>query len=306
MILKFRRTCADCGHVFFTPDRTAKLCPRCLLLMEAAEKKKKRAQEKKGQKKTPPRLQKRPMVPPPRSLTEETKNKIVKEFELLQKEDLTRSKIHGRIAGKLRLKKMLVAQALQGVYEESKLKPGAKEEVLELYRKYVEKLERPPEGRRQAIAAKLDIPFQNVTRIVRKWRASQPKMKDLTRERRFQVEKTFYQNMDKGKSLTLTMREAIKAGKSDPWMVLSYIDFIHDGSDRMEKVPDVSPGEREGIVAGYERYLSAPAPPERFLHDILAEENGVTHKQVHKVLLAYRLERLGNLQNRGKKAKGKA
>ncbi len=307
MILKFRRTCGDCGHVFFTPDRAAKFCPSCVQLIEAAEKQKKRALEKVAKKKIPPKPPSRPAVPALQPVTGETRQKILKEFELLQDEkELPRSKIHGRIAGALHLKKMVVAQVLQGLYEESKLRPGAKEEILDRYQKYVENLERPSEGRRQVIAAKVEVPFQHVTRIVRKWRASKPKLKDLTREQRFQIEKVFFQNLEKGKSFTVIMREALKAGKCDPWLVFSYLDFIHDGVNRLEKIPDVTAEQKKKILAGYGEYLSAPAPPDGFLHDLLAEKAGVTHKQVHKTVLCYRLDRLGEIQSRGKKGKGKS
>lgn len=78
----------------------------------------------------------------------------------------------------------------------------------------------------------------------------------------------------------------------DYWQVGRYLNVLHDGEDRRARVPDVSSEQREAILAEYEAYLSAAAPPGPSLHQIIAEKTGVTTKQFHKVLLTYRLSRL--------------
>ena len=58
-----------------------------------------------------------------------------------------------------------------------------------------------------------------------------------------------------------------------------------------KEYPDVSLEQRTAILAEYHAYLSASAPPASPLHALIAGSTGADSKQVHKVLLAYRLGR---------------
>ncbi len=80
------------------------------------------------------------------------------------------------------------------------------------------------------------------------------------------------------------------------WQILRWLDLIHDGEKLLKNVPRVTEEQEQIIINGYLDYLSAPAPPGPFLHTLLAEKSGATYKQVHKVLLHYRLNRLRDIQ----------
>jgi len=296
--LSFRKDCLECGHTFLTPDRQRKFCPKCLERVAAREEQKRKTKEK-GERKA---LQKTatPQQPPPAlgPVPEELKAQIISEFEIhREKKDLPQRKIHGLIAKKLKVKKRIVAQALGGVADKFKLTEEAAKEIILRYQNYLMKLERPEKGRRKTIAAELGIPFRNVAQAIREWKRGQLAMASLTRQQRFYVEKSYFRNLRSGKTpLELAEKIAIEM-EGNRWQVLRYLDLLHDGKKLLRKVDEVTPEQKEAIITGYFEYLSAPAPPEPFLHTLLAEKAGVDHKQVHKVLLDYRLDRLKEITN---------
>lgn len=298
--MAFRKDCAECGHSFLAPDRGTKFCPKCTARIKEREEQAKRAAKRRPPKiSPPPRPVPRQSATPP-SMTEELKQQILEEAKIYKdRQDLPQKRIHGEIARKFRIKKILVAQALQGVAGVRVLTAEEADEVVRRYRAYVDRLERPPKGRRKTIAQELGLPYRSVVMAVRQWKRSQPPLKELTREQRFFVEKSYFRLLDSGWPVREVVEEIVRATGFNPWQVSRYLDLLHDGEERLKKVPDVSAGEREAILAAYFDYLSAPSPPAPFLHNLLAEKTGATPQQVHKLLLTYRLDRLREIQAPG-------
>jgi len=294
--LSFRKDCRECGRTFLTPDRQARLCPRCS--ERVAEKiKQKQKTLQKQEKKAPPATKTSRQIPPPGlPLSDELRAQILKEHEFYREEKhLAQRKVHTLIAKKLKVKKLLVAQALQAVGNWD-LPEETEQEIIRRYQGYVMSLERPARGRRKTISREMGIPFRAVVLAVRKWNRQPPNLKGLSREQRFFIEKTYWGNLENGKSLREGVAEIAQKIACPPLQVFRYLDFIHEGQDRLTKVPDVTPDQREAILAGYAEYLSGSAPPDLFLHTLLAQKAGVNHKQVHKVLLNYRQERVRGAQ----------
>jgi hypothetical protein len=290
--LSFRKDCSECGRTFLTPDRKVKLCSACTAKVVEREAQRKKAEQKQAKKTLPSTKlsQETPTSGPP--LPDELEAQILKEYEVYREDqNLTRTKVHGLIAKKFKVKKMLVAQVLRATAD-GELPVETEKEILRRYQGYVTRLERPARGRRKTIAGEMGISFQAVALSVRKWNRQCLRLKELTREKRFLIEKLYWQNLENGKSLPDSVEEiALKIG-CPPLLVYRYLDFIHEGEDRLQKIPDVSVDQKEAILAGYAAYLEGDAPPDLFLHTLLAEKAGVGYQQVHKVLLNYRLERL--------------
>ncbi|MDI6756048.1 MAG: hypothetical protein QME78_16885 [Thermodesulfobacteriota bacterium] len=295
--LNYRKDCGECGRTFLTQDRQVKICPRCVEQIARREEQQKRAKQKQAQRSRPSASAAKPVQPSNQSLTEELKVQILKEFEPFREDKtLLRRAVHSRIAKKLKVKRMLVAQALQGGEREVVLTEEVEKEVVNRYRSYVLKLERPARGRRKTIAREMGIHFRTVALAVWKWNRQQPTLKELTREQRFFIEKSYLLKLKSRKPLGEVVEEIAQEAACPPLQVFRYLDCIHDGQNGLKKVPEASPDQKETILAGYAEYLSGSAPPEILLHTLLAEKAGVNHKQVHKVLLNYRLERLRELQ----------
>lgn len=295
--VRFRKNCKECGRIFFTSVREGNFCPRCAKQVAQREEQKKKAKEKKGLRKEEPSKIARQDSALPQTLTEELKERILQSYEpYAGQKDLLRRKIHAHIAKDLRIPPKLVAQVLPKAEGRIPLAPEEEEEIVTRYRGYVERLERPPKGRRKAIAAAMGLPYRSVAIAVREWKRRQPPIRDISREQRFFMEKTFFRLMEEGKTLSQIQETIVKDSGYGAWQVSRYLDLLHDGEDRLKKVAEVTPEQSEAILTEYQQYLSAPAPPEPFLHTLLAEKAGVTHQQVHKVLLNYRLGRVKEIQ----------
>jgi len=294
--VRFRKNCQECGRIFFTSQREGNVCPRCVKQVAEREEKARRMKEKKAQKKGGPSKIAQQDQALPQTLTEELKDRILQKYEPFRNQkDLPRRKIHGLISKELRVTKKLVAQALPPAEGRTPLTREKEEEIVTRYREYVEKLERPPKGRRKTIAQELGLPYRSVAGIVREWKRKQPPLKDLTREQRFSIEKDYFRLLEEGQIFSRIKEQIVRKSGHSPWQVSRYLDLLHDGEDRLKKVIDATPEQSQAILAGYREYLSAPAPPTPFLHTLLAEKTGVTHQQVHKVLLTYRLGLLGKV-----------
>lgn len=290
----FRKDCAECGHSFSARDRKEKFCPKCVAKVKAREAQAKKASEKKP---PPPPPAPKPAEPEPSVLTEELKDRILQEHETYRdRPDYPLRKIHQEIARKLAIKRGLVVEALQGITRRRVLTPEEEAEVIKRYRDYVERMERPPAGRRKTIAKDLGVPFRLVAYAVQGWKRTLRPVEELTREQRFEIEKTYFRFLGEGKSLKEILEEIEQKSGLSRWQILRFLDLIHDGEKLLKKVPDVTEEQGQSIINGYLDYLSASAPPGPFLHTLLAEKSGVTYKQVHKVLLTCRLKRLRDIR----------
>ena len=289
----FRKDCAECGHSFSARDRKEKFCPKCVAKIRDREEQVKRAR---GKKPPPPPPVPKPAEQEPPVLTGEIKDRVLREYETYRdRPDHPLKKIHQEIARKLGIKRTLVFEALQGMAKRRVLTPEEEAEVVKRYRDYLERLKRPPAGRRKTIAKDLDVPFRLVASAVQGWKRSQRPVEELTREQRFEIEKAYSRFLGGGKSLDEILGEIEQKSGLSRWLILRWLDLIHDGEKLLKKVPEVTEEQEQSIIRGYLDYLSAPAPPSPFLHTLLAEKSGATYKQVHKVLLNYRLNRLRDI-----------
>jgi hypothetical protein len=291
----FRKDCAECGHNFSARDRKEKFCPKCVARVKAREAQVKKAREKKP---SPPPPVPKPPEQEPAVLTEELKDRVLQEYEACRdRPDYPLRKVHQEIARKLGIKRVLVVEALQGIAKRRVLTPEEEAEVVRRYRDYVERLERPPAGRRKTIAKDLQVPFRLVASAVQGWKRTLRPVEELTREQRFEIEKAYFRLGEERKPLKDILDEIGQKSGLSHWQILRFLDLIHDGEKLLKKVPEVTEEQGQIILSGYLDYLSAPAPPGPFLHTLLAEKSEATYKQVHKVLLTYRLNRLREIRD---------
>lgn len=293
-IMVFRKDCAECGHSFSARDRKEKFCPKCVGKVKAREELAKKAREKKP---PPPPPAPKPVEQEPAVLTQELKDRVLQEHETYQdRPTYPLRKVHQEIARKLGIKRALVVEGLKGSVKRRVLTPEEEAEVIKRYRDYVERMERPPAGRRKTIAKDLGVPFRLVASAVQGWKRKQRPVEELTREQRFAIEKTYFRFLEERKSLKEILGKIEQESHFSSWQILRFLDLIHDGEKLLKKVPEVTEEQGQIIISGYLDYLSAPAPPGPFLHTLLAEKSGATYKQVHKVLLTYRLNRLRDIR----------
>jgi len=284
----FRKDCEDCGRSFFTPDRKTDVCPRCA---EAAQQREQLARNKKG------KDQPKTFSAPKGSI--ETRSPITPTNDLKPQisarkdhNKLSRGNAHQEDATKLKVNDVPVTRTAALPKAEIVLTKEQEHEIIKRYQAYVEVMERPPRGRRRTIASEMGLPYRAVVLAVRKWRQEQPEAKELSREERFSVEKSYFRFLEKESSFSRIKEQIIRETGFSPWQVSRYLDLLYDGEDRLREIPDISPEQRAAVLAEYHAYLSAPNPPGPPLHALIAERTGVNPKQAHKVLLAYRFGRL--------------
>jgi len=295
--LVFRKDCADCGRSFFTPDRKTNLCPQC------AGKGQKRDQQVRvtGEKNWTETLAApkasiktgSPVTP-----TDDLKLQGSREYEPhAERSELPGGRVPEGGIEKLEVSKVPLAQPLDMGKGEIVLTKDQEQEIIKRYQAYVEGMGRPPKGRRRTIAAEMGIPYPAIVLAIRRWNQGQSREKDLSREERFSVEKSYFRLLERETTLLRVKEQITQKTGLCQWQVSRCLDLLHDGEDRLQGVPDVSSEQGTAILSEYHAYLSAPAPPNPPLHALIAERTGVTPKQVHKVLLGYRLglfrEKLG-------------
>jgi len=234
--------------------------------------------------------------PPTKSsffLTDEIKERIFNEFEPYRhQKTLKWREIHRAIAKNMKIPKRLVGEALKDERKRLDIPKETRQEIIRRYHDYVVQMERPPKGRRKTIAADLGVTFRAVAVTVRDWKRELSSVKELNREQRFRIEKSYFQALENRRPLADLAEEMAGAIGGSPFDILRYLDLIHDGIERLKKVPDATPEEWKVVLSAYTEYLSAASPPEPFLHNLIAAKTGVTPQTVHKTLLQYRLERL--------------
>lgn len=285
--IRFRRDCPRCGRTFFTPNRKEILCQKCL---KAKEEEKRRTTQSR-QRAYPKGSRTEPKGGPPSELGPARRAQIFQAFLELRdaNPDAPKRQLHLTLARKFGLRKDMIAKVIQEEREQTFLTEEVRRGIVERYVAYVERMERPKIGRRKSIASELRIPFRQVAKIVREWRDQQPRVSEIPRAVRFEIEKAYFRSLAQGMGLKEIVRDLSEETGFTLWQVHRYLDLIHDGEKLLRNVPDISPEELQRIEVGYHAYLSAAEPPKPFLHDLLAQQVGVHFKQVHKVLLNYRL-----------------
>ena len=308
--MKFRRTCSICNATFFSPDRKAPYCLKCVKkkivkhvpapprVVETTPPV--RAIQRPSPQPSRPavavRKQKAPRLPRTETLTPELRAKIVDLYqtEFADKEVALRE-VNSQIANKLWAKRKIVADVLQEhLTAKAVLTPDLKQRAIEMYKRFVESGHRPDGGRRHAISIALGVPYKQIMKIIREW-AMQEYQKSPTPEpdrmQLFEIEKLYWDEMNSQRyRLTeLPQRMADHLGYVTRWQILRWLDILHDDERAFSNVPDPSPEIQEKILAAYDEYLASPTPPEHGLHYTIAGQLAeVTPRQVHKVLQSYR------------------
>lgn len=319
--MKFRRTCTVCGTTFFSPDRKAAYCLKCV--------KKKIVKHVPSQPKpvtvtsapprpslqpvravprpapsgqrsaAAPRKQKIPRPPRVEELTPELRAKILEIYktEFANRENPLRE-VNSQIATKLWIKRKLVADVLQPVTTKVvEITPEIRTKAIDLYKRFVETGYRPVGGRRHAISVTLGVPYKQIMKIIRDWaRAEYEKSPtpEPSREQLFEIEKLYWSEMDQQRYRLMELPEkmAEQLGYVTRWQVLRWLDILHDDERAFTNVPDPAPDIQQKILEAYQEYLASPTPPDQGLHFTIAGVvGGITPRQVHKVLQNYRHKR---------------
>jgi hypothetical protein len=318
--MKFRVQCSSCGATFFSPDRKARICPKCAKKRQGAApaggppvRPRPAAPPKLAAPSKPPKEKKPPR---PAKAVEATPEQIE------QIEQLYRTRFAGVaatepdgapeptlanpswhemvkvISDELWVNRKTVSAHLRKiVHPDVPVSPELKVQIIERYKGYVERGERPPAGRRKTIGKEFGVPFTQVRSIVYEWSLQQFKQSptpDLSRELRFEIEKLYWAELDAAahRLEDIPALLAEKLGSVNAYQISRWFDMLHDDDARFAGVPDVPAETEQKILDAYRQYLTAAAPPEKALHATIAESvGGVTGKQVHKTLQRYRNRR---------------
>ncbi len=305
--MKFRRTCTVCNATFFSPDRKAAYCLKCV---------KKRVVKHVPQEAKAPvaatRVAPRPVPTssgiavarkqaPPRAakagmLTPELRQRIIETFETEYKNrPLQTKEMHSQIANKLWIKRQLVADVIRDlVTTNAVMTEELKARAIEMYKRFVETGHRPEGGRRRAISAALGVPYKQVMKLIREWSLAEYEQSPTptpTRQQLFEIEKVYWNELEaKRHRLTeLPDKIAEQLGYVTRWQVLRWLDVLHDDERSFANVPEPPPEIQEQILQQYRVYLASPEPPDHGLHySIAGQIPKVSPRQVHKVLQSYR------------------
>jgi hypothetical protein len=306
--MKFRRTCSVCNATFFSPDRKAAYCLKCM--------------KKRVVKHVPSetravaevsRVAARPSTPPERSfgeapkerplrapktgtLTPELRRRIIEIYEAeFAGQPIQAREVHAQIATKLWLKRQLVADVIRETTQSrSVLTDELKARAIEMYQRFVESGHRPEGGRRRAISSALGLPYKQVMKIIREWAMAEYEKSPTpnpNRQQLFEMEKIYWDELNQRRyRLTeLPAKIAENLGYVSRWQVLRWLDVLHDDQRAFANVPDPPPEAQQQILDAYLEYLKSPSPPEHGLHYSIASQIAkVSPRQVHKILQDYR------------------
>lgn len=319
--MKFRRTCSVCNATFFSPDRKAAYCLKCVkkrivkhvptapkpvVAAPTAPPVRPIHRPQPLPHHSPPnahsrsaaavKKQKTPRAPRIETLTPELRNKILDMYkgEYANKQAPLRE-ANSQIANKLWVKRKLVADVLQEfLTNKAVLTPEIKDRAIEMYKRFVESGHRPDGGRRHAISVALGVPYKQVMKIIREWAMAeyqQSPTPEPSRIQLFEIEKLYWDELHQQRHslLELPQKMADHLGYVTRWQILRWLDILHDDERAFSNVPDPSPEIQERILQEYQEYLNSPEPPEHGLHYTIAGKiAGISPRQVHKVLQTYR------------------
>src|SRR5215475_13991086 len=314
--MRFRIQCVGCNTPFFAPNRKTRLCPKCL---------KKRAVKtadssfrivpKKGpapQAATRKAATAPPPPPPPQKQSREQKKFVAKSNELTselrsQIERIYReqyaanqhewSELVVQISDKVWLNRKIVSTVLhEVVFPKVVVTPEIEARVIEQYRGYIERGERPQKGRRRTIGKEFGLPFHQVRDIVLAWTQSQyakSPTPELTREHRFSIEKIYWEELSNQRYTLEELPSIIseRLGFASAFQIRRWLDSLNHDDAKFLHVPELPEDVKQQIIKEYRQYLSASNPPERSLHSTIATRvGGITARQVHKTLNEFRRE----------------
>ena len=306
--MKFRRTCSVCNATFFSPDRKAAFCLKCLkkrVVKHVPSEAKAvpettrvapRAFTAPGPPLGEPSRQRPARVAKIAALTPELRRRVIEIYESEYAEGPVQTReVHAQIANKLWVKRQLVADVIREVTQSKvALTDDLKARAIEMYQRFVESGHRPDGGRRRAISSALGLPYKQVMKIIREWSMAEYETSPTPNPSRlqlFEIEKLYWNELNRQRyRLTeLPSKIAEELGYVSRWQVLRWLDVLHDDERAFSNVPDPSPEAQQQILEAYVEYLRSPAPPEHGLHYSIAGQIAkVSPRQVHKVLQNHR------------------
>jgi hypothetical protein len=305
--MKFRRTCSVCNATFFSPDRKAAYCLKCLkkrvVKHVPSEARAVVVSTRVAPRPAPVRVpveddQKRrlPREPKAGMLTPEIRRRITDVYqEEFAGRPIQARDVHAQIANRLWLKRQLVADVIRELVQTNvTLTDELRTRAIEMYQRFVESGHRPDGGRRRAISSALGLPYKQVMKVIREWSMSEYEKSPTpnpSRQQLFEVERLYWNELVQQRYRLTELPERI-AGELEfvtRWQVLRWLDVLHDDERAFANVPDPSPDAQELILEGYREYLASEAPPEHGLHySIAGKIPKVSPRQVHKILQNYR------------------
>ena len=312
---KFRLSCASCGATFFSPDRRARYCPKCAKKKgigspsspqpaagrpEGAAASDARSRGPllplRSEKKPAPKPKAPPRPPKTIEPTPEQHERITQFYnEHCRNKEFVWREVTAKLSDEMWLARGAVAAVMDKLRRsKAEVAPETKARIIEMYKGYVERNERPAGGRRKTIAGTVGVPFAQVRDIVFEYstaRFNDSPTPQPAREQYFQLEKLFYAEVGRARFRWTELHEKLaeQSGLFNAWQVARWLDLLFTDEKEFADQPDVAPTVRQKILEAYQQYLSAPQPPEQGLHATIAEQvGGVTPKQVHKALQQYR------------------
>ena len=306
--MKFRRTCSVCNATFFSPDRKAAYCLKCLkkrVVKHVPSEAKVVAETTRvaprpftapGPPLGEPSRQRPARVAKVAALTPELRRRVIEIYEAEYAEGPVQTReVHAQIANKLWVKRQLVADVIREITQSKvALTDDLKARAIEMYQRFVESGHRPEGGRRRAISSALGLPYKQVMKIIREWSMAEYETSPTPNPSRlqlFEIEKMYWNELNRKRyRLTeLPSKIAEELGYVSRWQVLRWLDVLHDDERAFSNVPDPSPEAQQQILEAYDEYLRSPAPPEHGLHYSIAGQIAkVSPRQVHKVLQNHR------------------
>ncbi len=309
--MKFRRTCSVCNSTFFSPDRKAMYCLKCVKkkvvkhvpappkVVAQATRVAPRPASPSSFPSAAPRKQRVMRAPKASEMTPEIRERIIQMYEEEYRNgDVSLKEAHSQIANKLWLKRQLVADVLRELsHASATISEEQKARAIQMYQRFVESGHRPEGGRRRAISLALNVPYKQVMKVIREWSLAEYQKSPTptpTRQQLFEVEKLYWQELENERyrltELPAKIAEELKFVTR--WQVLRWLDVLHDDERSFANVPDPSPEIQQNILDAYSEYLTLPSPPEHGLHYSIAERiEKVSPRQVHKILQNYRHKR---------------
>jgi hypothetical protein len=303
--MKFRRTCSVCNATFFSPDRKATHCLKCIKKKVVKHIPAEARVQAHGSRLVPkpaggafvaPTKAKHPRSSKAAVMTPDLRRRIMQTYEVeYANGSVSLRDVHSQIAAKLWVKRQLVADVIkEAVQVKTTIAPDQKARAVEMYQRFVESGHRPEGGRRRAISAALGLAYKQVMKLIREWSMAEYEKSPTpnpTRQQLFEIEKLYWEELThrRYRLTELPQRIAEHLGYITRWQVLRWLDVLHDDERTFSGVPDPPEEVQEQILSAYLEYLASPSPPEHGLHYSIAGQIGkVSPRQVHKVLQSYR------------------
>ena len=311
---KFRLSCSSCNATFFDADRRARYCPKCAKKKGTAPASKPvfgKATDRSERQADGPRKPLLGLRPPPDPPKEKKPQRPLKALEATPEHRAHIAQVYAeQLAGKEFAWKETVTQISDELWLHRKavseilrehhnpqivaISDEVKAQIIELYKGFVERGERPEGGRRKTICKQFGLPFAQVRDIVYEYsmaRYQESTNPETSREQKFELEKLLFAELEKARFKWNELPDKLVAQIPifNSWQVARWMDMLFDDKPNVANASNVETEIEQNIVDAYKQYLTAPQPPEQGLHATLAEQiGGVSKTQVHKVLQNYR------------------